>query len=429
MKKSITLICATLFFCLNIRSQVNIITNGDFENGLSIGWFPESNEGTMNVTITNENPITNSKSMHIKILTSQGTNINTDSWKQKIRWILSMSKNAEYKLSFKARASNNIQIATKYQLPFWPYTTYFSNTYDLTTNTKTFEYTLPEGFPETLGSACINFKLGHLPAGTEIWLDDVTLIETTNVVGNICNGDFENDVQNLPYSGGMSLIYGWTKNIANSYDFAFDVDDATPISGTKSLKITNHGNPADAGWRVQAMWTHHPIVGKKYILEFKARSSTTFDIVAESFTDFPRNNDLFQTWYRITPELNSYTIELPENAVTEYRPYFLGFWLGLLPKDATIWLDDIKYYQYNSVTTNKIEIKDDKNVIISSASNLLLIEVPTKSIINIYSLTGQQIKSQTALKGKTQLHLNKGTYIVQVLDNNAITKSSKVYIY
>ena len=119
-----------------------------------------------------------------------------------------------------------------------------------------------------------------------------------------------------------------------------------------------------------------------------------------------------------SPSWQFFTAEATPNATaTVARPG-----LRLYPETGSggvIYFDDIMFYDKSTMST--IDIKDfDKKVKMNTlvSDNLTLIELPSKSTVNIYSVDGKLVSSNRVNSGESinVSKLQKGNYIVTVED-------------
>jgi len=309
MKKLTTFFA--IIIALSLSAQTNIITNGTFEDGTITGWIPNSqNGGIMDVTAEGTNPISGTKSLLIDIQNSGNA-----SWAQKVSWRISLTKGAIYKISFKAKASAAGVLKGYINRFEGPWADVSIHDYNVTTDVQSFEFTTA-AITNVIGAGySFDFYVGHLPSGTKVWVDDVNIIEITSPLtdGNLCNGDFENDVLNspYPYTTPQTMFYGWTKNDYDRGRIQYSIDNTSLISGTNSFKAHSVNGPDDNGWRSQLMWQFAPVVGQKYILEFDAKSDVAFSMTTEAFVEYAgsvRPNDLFKQAFNIISGTNHYKI-------------------------------------------------------------------------------------------------------------------------
>ncbi|MEA4839994.1 MAG: carbohydrate binding domain-containing protein [Bacteroidales bacterium] len=417
---------------LSVNAQTNFVANGNFEGGTTEGWNSQSWEGSMLLNTDDSEPLSGTKSLVITILTSTGNHILAeDFWKQNINWRMPISKGAKYKISFKAVASDPCEIIGSFDQNFAPFGQIAQNTFQLTATPQTYEYTTG-ALPDVVGCGNFTFFLGNLEAGTQIWLDDISITEVTSPLtdGNICNGDFEADAANDSYYG-KPQICGWSEHMDGA-TVNYEIDQTTPISGNKSLKITGvSGTPATDGWKAQLIWMFSPIIGKTYMIEFKAKSTADFKMAVEAWDDWNNNtriNQLFWQEFDITNEVKTFKLGNVSAVATVYNRYFLAFWLGLIPNGASVWIDDIKFYQSDGDASAVKEIKENDHIYVKSNYGHIVVETPNNGIAYIYSISGQLIQQKNIVAGVNQITSTNGLYMVQVVEENVIVKSTKVLV-
>jgi len=427
MKRKLLFFMA-LLVSINIISAINFVSNGTFENDLD-GWSQIENEGTHSFVSDATLPLGGSKSGLITILTSTTNGLIGDNYKQGLRWRMSTIRNATYKVRFKARASKEIQLVTMFQQNFAPYNGFGENEWTITTSAQNYEIDITND-KGVGGDWCFIFYYGHLAAGDKLWIDDVSIEETPNQTttqltdGNICNGDFEANIAN---SGADLIAGGWRTFNADPARTTFAIDNATPISGTKSFKGTAI-QEGTAGWHSQIIWNFCPVVGQLYSLEFKAKASENVGIVVESIDDWPvRDNAMCYLTYDITPSVQSFKADI-STPVTEYDTYTLIFWLGNLKAGKSIWLDDIKLYLTNPNTGAKYVVEDDMGMNIKSLNESILIQSDKSASINVFDMKGRLILKQQLEKGENRFPCPKGIYVVQINSSNKILKSTKLSV-
>lgn len=426
--EKILLLFVAMVISISMSVAVNFVSNGTFESDLE-GWSQIENEGTHSFVSDANVPLGGTKSGLITILTSTTNGLIGDNYKQGLRWRMSAIKNATYKVRFKAKASKEIQLISIFQQNFAPYAGFGENEWTITTAAENYEMVVTNEMGVG-GDWSFVFYYGHLAAGDKLWIDDISIEEIPNEItnklsdGNICNGDFEVDIAN---SGTDLIAGGWRTFNADPAKTTFIIDSATPISGKKSFKgtATKEGT---AGWHAQIIWNFCPVVGQLYTLEFKAKASENVGIVVESIDDWPvRDNAMCYLTYDLTPSVQSFKTDI-EIAVTEYDTYTLIFWLGNLKAGKSIWLDDIKLYQTNTLSEVQLTFEDDPNTYVRTKENAISIGTTTPALVNIYNLQGKNIISQNVKSGENTIPCEKGIYIVQVIADNRIIKSLKVLL-
>jgi len=180
------------------------------------------------------------------------------------------------------------------------------------------------------------------------------------------------------------------------------------------------------------MWWFSPVPGKRYMVEFKAKSASNLSLTVEAFQQTPatnnRPNDLFQQTFNIGTGVNTYKLTLPTAFTTMNNNYYLAFWLALLNNGQSLWLDDIKLYQYNEITTVENNEIEKSRVFIRRYQNNIIIETPCSGIASVFSLSGQLIKQVKFSSGTNKISIGKGFYIIHVTDEKMVNKTTKILI-
>lgn len=428
MKKIYAFMAAVIVTFSLSAASASFVTNGTFEEEDTDGWYQIQNEGTHSFTKDPVSPMQGSNSALITILTSTTNETIADAWKQGVSWRMSTTKNASYKIHFKARASKELQLVTEFQQNFSPYVVFGYKEWTITTDPQVFELVVNND-KNVGGDWKFNFLYGHLNVGDKVWIDDVQIEEVANESTglfsdlNLCNGDFEQDVAN---SGDALISGGWRTFTADPARMTFALDSSSPISGTRSFKGTSVVQ-GSAGWNAQIIWNFCPVVGQIYTIEFKAKANADMPIVVEAIDDWTenRNNSMAYLTYNVTSTVNTFTGDCSVEA-TEYDLYTFIFWLGNLPAGKSIWLDDIKIHQKDLSTGLKMAFDEDANVSVLTRGNGVIVNTPMSAVINLFNMKGQRVASQRAVAGENIITCNEGLYVVQVINSNRIIKSVKV---
>lgn len=238
----------------------------------------------------------------------------------------------------------------------------------------------------------------------------VTLGITANAQNLLTNPGFEND------------LTGWSAGTDTKYTLP-TVITTSPYAGTKAVEYA--GVTATTGF-----YQNIPVTaGKTYVISFwykasgdgtdgrlwsvyKNSTGGTVYTTADATTDQFRTNNLF------LPPASSwslYTAEMPAGpGVTNLDVAFRAY------KDCTLFLvDDVSVQDKSTMGT--IDVKEfDKKVKMNTlvSDNLTLIELPSKSTVNIYSVDGKLVSSNRVNSGESinVSKLQKGNYIVTVED-------------
>ena len=240
-----------------------------------------------------------------------------------------------------------------------------------------------------------------------------------SVVALGISANAQNLLTNPGFEGGLTP---WAAGTTASYS-APAISNADAHNGTNSAGYTSV--TATTGF-----YQNVPVVaGKTYVITFwykatgdgtdgrlwsvyKDASGAAVYTTADASTDQFRTNDLF------LPAASSwslYTAEMPAGAgVTNLDVAFRAY------KNCTLFLvDDVSVQDKSTMST--IDIKDfDKKVKMNTlvSDNLTLIELPSKSTVNIYSVDGKLVSSNRVNSGESinVSQLQKGNYIVTVED-------------
>lgn len=151
------------------QNNPQLISDGDFEQGLSASWVLELHENAQ-AFVSTDRVLPGKNASSAKIQVNRITN--TDWHIQFKRTGISLRKDSTYKLSFMARADKARNLTVNIMRDNDPYTFYTGNTFNLTSTWKTytFTYTAPE---DNISATRISFVLGDQTGS--LWLDDISL--------------------------------------------------------------------------------------------------------------------------------------------------------------------------------------------------------------------------------------------------------------
>jgi hypothetical protein len=152
---------------IQIPSEMEKLRNGNFENGLT-DWAGEVWGGAATFEVEQSSPLSGTKSAHIKLTNSSGTN-----WHIQLRQGLKTRKGFTYRITYQARASKNLNMETWLQMGHDPYGMYTSATVNLTTQVKSFSQQTKINADDQV---FLEFALGSAGIG-EVWIDNVSVVE------------------------------------------------------------------------------------------------------------------------------------------------------------------------------------------------------------------------------------------------------------
>jgi len=235
--KTATAIIMVLMFQNYGFAQTELLLNNEFDDGLNNWekWEGNGTTGTLEVDNTSQLSGTNSGKM---TLTAVGGGSN---WELSLAQALPNGVDTanQYHLTFMAKASTNVDIDFIIQETNSPWGALYQQTFSVTTTAQTFDVTFS---PTGSGAANFVFSMGAIPLNTQVWFDNVHLVETTTGVNelNLNNLNvFPNPVKDVL---GVNFELPNSKNIALSvYDMTgkevIKRDAQTLMSGAQHLSI------------------------------------------------------------------------------------------------------------------------------------------------------------------------------------------------
>lgn len=158
---------------LNITERV---TDGGFEGAtLNTNWTMEQNAGaTATATLDNSQAQSGSKSAKVTV-----TNKGTETWHLQFKYLrFSLQKDTTYTIQFWAKANQAAVLSVSLMRDDSPYTWYGGQNFNLTTTWQLFKINVVST-DDLIGKGRLAFQVGNLPNGTTIWLDNVSLKEST----------------------------------------------------------------------------------------------------------------------------------------------------------------------------------------------------------------------------------------------------------
>lgn len=318
-----------------------LIVNREFDQGFT-GWNLYTQSGAnATVTIDNTSQLSGINSARFNISSVSGTDWHI----QAVQTNRSIVAGKTYKLTFRARASANRQIAAAVDLGVSPWTSYFFQNVSLTTTAQNYSYTFTASTTTSL--ARLVFNLGINSA--TVWLDNVQLTEVCAPT-EVCNNGIDDDGDGLvdcddpdcykviyeEFDGGLSE---WVFAKDASVSGSISIDGTSQLSGPNSARVVITSTPGTAWFASLHQENMSIFEGKTYELSFIARASTNRSITVS-------------LQQQVSPYVNfiAETVNLSTTQQT-YKYYFtttvsylnivkLVFHLAGSP--GTVWLDGIQ---------------------------------------------------------------------------------------
>lgn len=380
------------------RPTNNTILNSTFDLGLQY-WVIDKYGGAFTEQVVASG--INGNSFNAKCVTPAG-----NYWNRQLRWLFPVAKCARYKVSFKAKASKASTLNFEIQdnasiIPI------IRTGFNVGTSTTTFTF-ITQDVPVTSNLYTLNIAYGTLAAGTELWIDDITLEEVTDrCTGNyITNGKFGDKTT------------GWELYKSTSFSGKIELDSVTKINLQPALhcKVINPGT----NWSDGALkWSTYLHSGAKYILEFTAKSASGFDIVPRLLSGTTVISTASQT--QLKGENNIYRFVFPE--LTKDASYTLEIGFGKSATASESWFSGFTLTRCTANCSNT----DISPVL---ANELTIFPVPAKKYFDIkstqavceatiYSIDGKLLYSQKENNiRRVNISLQSGSYIVKLKTAN-----------
>ncbi len=220
----------------------------------------------------------------------------------------------------------------------------------------------------------------------------------------------------------------WAKGPTSSYTDP-TLDTAAPHSGTNSVKYV-----APTG--TTGFFQNVPVVvGKTYVISFwykasgddtDARLWSIYKDAANAavYTTTDATTDQFRTNNGYLPTASAwtkYTATMPAGTGAVSLDVAVRAY-----KDGTAEFDDFSLMDQATMAVNDIDL-DSKVVMNTIVSDFLVLGLPSRSTVNIYSIEGKLISSDRVNDGDSisTTNLAKGFYLVQI-ENNTSKISRKI---
>lgn len=419
-KLTILFAIITLFAYGHVNGQQikrNMIANAGFEEGLK-HWLRGGNGVTFGEET--ENPISGTKSA--KITVNQTHEL---LWGNTLKYFLPIKNGKRYKVSFKAKASANVNMGIEFTLSRAPWTLVKSGTqalpgftpvnvsgnafrsnlqpedlcgtFPITTETTVYNFITNEAHLTDWNYA-LTFCFGKTAASTTVWLDDVRaeiVNEDDNWDGNLFPyGDFEEGITPLLWQGDNDLQNFRIEKASDRLD-TWEVSDVEPLGGQKSLLIERKSGNG-VFWNFVLLFQYRAIEEVRSQVFFDIKSSQEGWIstrLASEPWDRPVSGDHLIRYVKITSVPQ--TIELSPDTKTGGNNSATGFyslnpdWYGKMkvftsftegtdqfPIGAEIRIDNIVVKEYG--------LKTENFDIVNAPTRLSVNATQQLSIANVY---------------------------------------------
>ena len=385
----------------------NIIINGTFDDDLK-HWKKTSYGGSYTVDVAPSG--INGKSFHVAC-SAPANNY----WDQQISWMFPASKASRYKLSFKAKASAenvgiNIEIQNQNNIPvFRTAAAGAAGSLTLGQTEKIYEF-ITHDVSVADGLYVMNIQYGNMTAGTEIWIDDISLED-------ISVGWYNNYITNGWFGDRFNA---WTRTVPrNGY---IDLDSSVLMDGNPSVKLSL-ANQMTSWTAAGLSWNVHLYAKFRYYFDFDAISETgmqvklilkknNVEISDIAPLDIPAGNSK-QTYSLLTPE------------ITEEAVYTVSLNYGLANAGSEAWINHLRL-----IPEDKHFITMNKEITALPKANVQVYPNPFTSYIRFYpeiiqsvtvfGVNGTLYKSNVPVLPDGYVNLSDlpaGTYIVKLTGN------------
>jgi len=339
-----------------------LISNGTFELGTdassNVSWWQKTGStGNFTYAIDNTSQISGTNSAKLTVTTAGA------STSCALFQYMTLPKPSTYTVSFKAKASTACSIQAALVQSYQPFgwITGGSASFNLTTSTQTFSYDITN----TLATGLCKFAFYFGNVLTDIYLDDVTIVEKTPLTNaNMCNGDFETTMNNAIYAptnytyNGItsgtpdatanSLYFGWSLVKLTSSTAAMTATTETgvdKITGSQSIKLTSTGTATATSTDLQFAYVFAGIKDKQYNIYFKAKASTATTmgvaLQAWSYSSSPSSTYLSEQTCNLTTSVQTFGFTTTNPFLQPDGRNILQFLLGKLPNGVSVWIDDV----------------------------------------------------------------------------------------
>jgi hypothetical protein len=290
-------------FSLNAQQvKRNLVANANFEEGLKNWLVVNGDGGGVVFSADYFDPISGTTSAKFVPEANAG-------WSSQIKYRFPVERGAKYKISFKAKASEtaplSLEICENHDdfFPFELESAPDGFTGDgwargnFPVGTEVREYTfITQATPKSDWGYVLNFYAGEA-VGTSYWIDDVVICraDEDDWDGNLFpQGDFETDP---PLLWAAENNWPMVHVEVNTPGYgAFGIEEANPLSGSKSLWIEKYAGVGDLGafWNLAWFFSFYANEDVQHECSFAAKSNM------EGLIDFRTNG---QPWGIFGPDL------------------------------------------------------------------------------------------------------------------------------
>lgn len=391
----------------------NIILNGTFDDNLN-HWIITRNSGNFDVN-TVDNGL-NGKSFHVKCNSSAA-----NYWDQQISWYFPVSKCSRYRVRFKAKASvDNVDVRFEVQdqTSIIPIIRTESGTFTVGTVEKTYEF-ITNDVAVTSNLYTLNLQYGFMPAGAELWVDDI-------VLEDISIGWYNNYITNGKFADGFNC---WTRKIPRNG--LIEADESVLIDGSISTKLQLKNKLST--WEAAGIsWIAYLYSGTKYYYQFDAISEAGMNVKLRLLQN---NKEIYATDVKHIDEgLNTYRFVIPE--ITQDAAYTVDLNFGEAENDSKAWFSNVSLSPCSDGNceisgNNAPVIKESQiNIYPNPVRNTLFISANENiGEVFIYDLNGRLHKREMVSSYEHSMDvsgLTSGNYMLKVCTEN--TESWRVIL-
>ena len=222
-------------------TEVQRLQNGGFENGMTAWTLNSYASGATGTAVASTaNPIDGTASALINVTGTTGVN-----WNLQLDQLFNMTAGLTYTVSFKARASAEVKLPVVVQEYGGSNTSYLNHTFtaDPTTSSIQYSFTAPVSQQVFIG-----FYVDNI-GGTSLWLDDVSVLETSangNLPPNVLASGVQSGASYIPgvVPGGWIQIVGANLAQIESDTWANSIVNGVLPTMLDGVSVSIGGQPA-----------------------------------------------------------------------------------------------------------------------------------------------------------------------------------------